>query len=891
MADPRCPMCGKPNPQDAEACKYCGARLKPVHPGGPTPPAASPQSGTEDTDWMSDLRGDMMRNRPKTSMLPPEPPAPTPSDTWLSKISTRDEKGSKPAPPSSKPDSARKPAPASAPPPSEDRTSKIFSRGEKESKPAPSASKPEAGRPQAPAPTPPPEGAAEPPEWLSKVRTQAAAAHPSPEPPEAEKGDEEPVWLKRLRARRTQDELQQVAPPEPEGEPVAPGELPEWLSRIREKTAEDTGRIDAEDRSLFSSPLSAPAPGPSAPQNPASPWGTPAPPQKPRAAEPAPPKSPDAEIPDWMKYPSEANRQPVGEPPVGSSDWMGSIASALEQTPPTPAPAAPGTSGESAGRPSTGRLLGAQDAEELKKGRGSRPLGREPVPQTKKISGPTKPFTQAPPTPVPSGSEPSSLGPDWDFPSDSPFGQPTAAPGSSAAFHVGTEPMVAPGGEEEIPDWLADVKKETPAPAPEIEAEPPVPTPDLNDLLRPDTLPEWLRRPAATGPKGKESGPAAPQPVTPDNLEQGELPRWLEAMRPIQSVAVPTEDEERVESVGPLAGLRGVLSAEPVVAMPRRPGIMAGNIDASPAQLTFTETLRRLLIEPEVRASRRPVRAMLLTPLLRKVMSAVLILAILFPAFGGSLFSSSVYLPKANENAGLLISGLPTEKPVLVAFEYDASAAPELETGATVLLEHLAARGITVFFISSQPNGTMLGDGLLQINQQLGVGMPALAVDFGYVPGGAGGLRRLGNDLRATLSDQKFHWDKAPLDSIHSLSDFSMILVIASSPQAVRDWVEQVHTAAPNTHIVAMVSASSDALVFPYTQGSKPAIMGLVAGYAGAQAYRAKYLSATIPSSGVAAMRWQAFASGTSAILLTLVVGVVGSLVLGRFRKTRKVGE
>ena len=30
MSDVRCPMCGKPNPEELEECRFCGARLKPV---------------------------------------------------------------------------------------------------------------------------------------------------------------------------------------------------------------------------------------------------------------------------------------------------------------------------------------------------------------------------------------------------------------------------------------------------------------------------------------------------------------------------------------------------------------------------------------------------------------------------------------------------------------------------------------------------------------------------------------------------------------------------------------------------------------------------------------------------------------------------------------------
>ncbi len=858
MADTRCPMCGKPNPADATACRFCGARLKPVQYGASTPPAAPPSAGGE--DWMSDLRGDMMRNRPKTSMLPPEPPAPAPpSDDWLNKI---DDRGGKKT---AAPLASRRSASPAAPPPAK-------------------------AQPPAPAAPEPQQGASEPPAWLSKIRAQASSERSTAAPAESEQGNEDPAWLKRLRVRRTQDELASSPPPEPEPEPAAPGELPDWLSKIREKAPSDES--GAGDQSFLGSPLPGGAQESGAPTG-TSPWGVPAPSQKPRGNEPGIQPGAGPDMPDWMKYPSDASGQAGTEPPVGTPDWMGSIASALDEVPPTP------TSKGSAGKPrgtgptkraTTSSLLGGTGGTEPVPARGS---GIRRGAPTGKIFPTTQPFN-GPLPPASPGS--SAFGPDWEFPADTPpdfpFPNPAAdltIPSGSSAFHGGTEPMVAPSGEEELPDWLADAKREPSAAEPEIEAEPALPTPDLNELLRPDSMPEWLKKPAEAE-KGIMPGEAtAAHPASPENLEHAELPRWLEAMRPIQSVAMPTEDEERVESVGPLAGLRGVLSAEPVVAMPRRPGVMAGNIDALPAQMAMTETLRRLLIEPEVRAAHRPLRAMLLTPVIRKLMSGVLIISLLFPLFAGSIFSNTVYQPQANIQAGDLVEALPAERMVLVAFEYDASSAPEIETGATVILEHLAQRGIRVVFISSQPNGTILGNGLLQFNSQLGTVMPERVADFGYIPGGAGGLRRLGGNLREVIPN--LDWTTGPLAAVNGISDFSMIMIFAASPQSVRNWVEQVHTAAPGTPIVAMVSAASDALVFPYTQGSQPAIRGLVTGYTGAQAYRAHFLPATIPTQGVYAMRWQAFAGGILAILVTLSAGIIGSLILGYIRKDRKVAE
>jgi hypothetical protein len=682
------------------------------------------------------------------------------------------------------------------------------------------------------------------------VRTQVSTERETSAPTEAEKTEGDPVWLKRLRARRSQDELAPSAPQPPaEPEAAAPGELPEWLSKIRDKSSPESGPLDAAGQPYPPIPFD----GADSGSAPTTPWGEAAPTQQPRATGPV-----GGEEPDWLKYPADTGGPPGAGAPAPSPDWMGEISSALEQTPPNP---------PTGGLPAMGE--GAETGGIFPK--------------------PTSPFTEPPGTP-------SDFGPGWEFPSETPAEFPFPPPvddssqmAPTAPFHD-VPPPAAAGRGEGVPDWLADAQSQpaVPAPEPEVEEPAPLPTPDLSELLRPDAIPDWLSKPAEAEAPGPEGGPARPPAALPENLEQAELPRWLEAMRPIQSVAVPTEDEERVESVGPLAGLRGVLSAEPVVAMPRRPGIMAGNIDALPAQTALTDILRRMLVEPEVRAARRPMRAMLLTPVIRKVMSGVLLLAILLPMSTGKIFSEAVYQPQANIQAGELVDALPADRPVLVAFEYDASSAPEIESGATVLLEHLARRSIATVFISSQPNGTMLADGLRKLNEEMGVPMPPLAADFGYIPGGAGGLRRLNGELRDVIHNPSLDWSSEELAAVHTVSDFSMILLFAARPQSVRDWVEQVHTAAPNTPIVAMVSAASDALVFPYTQGSDRAIHGLVTGYSGAQAYRTRFLPDTLEGGWLRAVRWQAFGSGTLALLFTLSAGIIGSLALRYLHRDRK---
>ncbi len=61
MAEIRCPMCSKPNPEDAETCTFCGARLKPLvvdTPGEPLATGGPQDAGGEEPvpDWLARIR-------------------------------------------------------------------------------------------------------------------------------------------------------------------------------------------------------------------------------------------------------------------------------------------------------------------------------------------------------------------------------------------------------------------------------------------------------------------------------------------------------------------------------------------------------------------------------------------------------------------------------------------------------------------------------------------------------------------------------------------------------------------------------------------------------------------------------------------------------------------
>ena len=94
MSDIKCPMCGKANPAEAEVCKYCQARLKPlVAPDLKSGGAPASNAGGDEADWLRSLAA---KDPPPAA--PATGPLPNPEDDdpdWLSRIrqKTQQEEG------------------------------------------------------------------------------------------------------------------------------------------------------------------------------------------------------------------------------------------------------------------------------------------------------------------------------------------------------------------------------------------------------------------------------------------------------------------------------------------------------------------------------------------------------------------------------------------------------------------------------------------------------------------------------------------------------------------------------------------------------------------------------------------------------------------------------
>ena len=410
------------------------------------------------------------------------------------------------------------------------------------------------------------------------------------------------------------------------------------------------------------------------------------------------------------------------------------------------------------------------------------------------------------------------------------------------------------------------------------------------DFKDPD-LPDWLSESSPTASEGGvEPGPAAKE----DSLDitPGELPSWLQAMRP-EEVVTPAGIPEPTglggeEKVGPLAGLRDVLPAEAdIVHFGGKPPEQINNVQVSDAQYSYINILNEILLDEEEAAP--PTRRAVAIPqqVMRWVIAGLLYLFVLIPIF---TLSSSIPLlvaaPPEIQSVRDLVNAIPSGAPVLVAVDYQPGLSGEMSAASSSLLDHLLIGGAHLAFISTNPSGPALTEYLVQTN----LSDHSYILDYkypnlGFVSGGTAALFNFATDPRGTtpvLDENGVNlWDQPPLNGIQQIGDFTLVVVISDDPDNARGWIEQVQPALvdpvnPNnsTPLVMVVSAQAEPLVYPYYDNSPRQVTGIIAGVAGG----ATYESGVRPK--IAHQYWHAFSWGTS--LTAIILVVVGLVSLGR---------
>jgi hypothetical protein len=474
-------------------------------------------------------------------------------------------------------------------------------------------------------------------------------------------------------------------------------------------------------------------------------------------------------------------------------------------------------------------------------------------------------------------------------------------------------------GTEPLPEWLAGIKPTTTPssgiPA-LIESDEPSSLAGKEDTAFSMETPDWLSK--LKPEKDEESVHAGDADAAGlENLEVSELPSWVQAMRPVESVvaearATTQEEAPVIERSGPLAGLHGVLPAGPGLGAIRKPPAYSTILQVSEGQQRYAAALERLVsseTQPQV------VKTTRLTSnrFWRWLIAGLLILAVGFPlVIGIPITVPSTAQPSLEIwNAFTTIDNLPANSndlnpPVLVVFDYDPAFSGELEAAAAPLVDYLLLnKAPRLALISTNPTGPALAERFItdknaspliaKHNYQAG----QQYVNLGYLAGGPAGVLYFAmSPTQAapfTLDGQPAWVSPSPLAGIQKISDFSAIIVLTDNADTGRAWIEQTRSSIDNgtplnyeddTPMLMVISAQAEPMIIPYYDSRQ--IKGLVTGLAGGESSEQNYV---VNANGLAQRYWNSFSAGIFVAMILIITGALWSAVTAWRNNRKETGE
>ena len=686
-------------------------------------------------------------------------------------------------------------------------------------------------------------------DWLGGLREQSSMEG------ELESADEQPLWS-------------------PE-EQASSGEFPDWLNRL-EATKPDSGPVEQPE------------------------WF---------AKEQQDHKPPEGELPDWLRGSASTGEE---QPPSETQDWLSSAPEvptlgetpSLGETPPeaqpelgglpdwlsteeptAPAPVPASAEPDQSGLPDwliegkEGSLErpAEQPAEQAAE---THAAGELPdwlaamAPTSEPAPVKTGPFEEPPEETAPPQPQPGEIEvPDWMASFMEPAESDQAAQLEQKSTASAPEAEPAAGS----PDWLTELEASFPempvemaGGAPAAGAVQPFTSDEMGEGLAEGELPGWLTEVSAEEAIS-ETGVPEEQP---SELTPASLPGWLEAMRPAE---VPAAGEGPVEGAGPLTGLRGVLPAEPDIAIVGKPPIYTVKLQVSDAERSHADLLVKQ-IKQEGEAQPVPGRPVFISQhIMRLVIAAVLILSILLPLIT-SAPQKPEFLPDVETlDASNLIGGVTSGTPVLLAVDYEPGLSGEMDAATGAVLDFLMIKGAFLTVVSTVPTGPVQAEHLIADVNRINAHQyqsPGSYVNLGFIPGGPTGLLSFAQDpqgiLPAALNGDEV-WQAGPLAGINSLANFALVIVATDNPNTARAWIEQVQPNLVDIPMIMVISAQAEPIVRPYYETNPRQIYGLVTGLVGGATFEG-----SLGRSGNANNYWVSFRTGMLvAVLLIVLVGGV----------------
>jgi hypothetical protein len=333
-----------------------------------------------------------------------------------------------------------------------------------------------------------------------------------------------------------------------------------------------------------------------------------------------------------------------------------------------------------------------------------------------------------------------------------------------------------------------------------------------------------------------------------DNIVKGDLPEWLKAMRPIEVVSPDIsrlQSQKSIEKSGPLAGLQGALTSQKITKTYSAPPAYSVSIKITEKQRAHIKILEEIISPKIITGSTIKTKQTLVQKFTRVLIPIFLLLIVLSSLFldhSGQKFPELLSADSVrffNLTTGYLNRNL-TPGNVLVVFETDASAFPELNLITSGFFENLMINNHWITLVSSNPNGVLVADEILK-NVKLKVpsyNFSERILNLGFLPGSGLGIHSFLTNPESTLPEGLSNsniWNEPPLSEVNSIQDFDIIVLITDNSENAKLWVEQIHFFKPDVGFLLVSTTQASPLLQPYLSSNQ--IDGMISGISGGMSF------------------------------------------------------
>jgi hypothetical protein len=184
------------------------------------------------------------------------------------------------------------------------------------------------------------------------------------------------------------------------------------------------------------------------------------------------------------------------------------------------------------------------------------------------------------------------------------------------------------------------------------------------------------------------------------------------------------------------------------------------------------------------------------------------------------------------------VEKLPAGSNVLVAFDYDPAAAPEVHPMALAFLHHCFAKEHKVIIMALWPQGAQLAVSAMgEMTQEFELKYGRDYVNLGYKPGGDIVIKSLGSSFLEVFPRDMAGastTDLPMMAEVRDIKDIDLIMALSAGDPGIPAWV-RVANALYQRRVAGGCTAVSAPQFFPYLQTGQ--LIGLLGGLKGAAEY------------------------------------------------------